>query len=409
MTPPPREPDRARAPISAGRSQPPQLPTRTRTAIAKRLRAVASTMSTAATTAMDDRLDWFGSLDASSRSWVGVVARTGIDAFIEWFAGKGSSPGEVFASAPHALARAISLHQTVDLVRTTVDSIEAQVHELIPRSERPAVLDALLIYSRDLAFAAAEVYARAAESRGAWDARFEALVVDSVVRGETDEAVLSRASALGWKAIGEVVVVVGQAPAPDIPYDGTQSRRAARRLGLDLLSALQGDRVVMVAGGAAVDERRHVAAFAELGDHFGPDAIVIGPVVDHLVDAHSSARAALSGLRAAVAWPGAPRPVEASDLLPERALNGDGHARRHLGRHIYGTLTDAGGVLTETLTTFLAQGSSVEATSRALFVHANTVRYRLRRIHEVTGFNPSDARDAYVLQMALTLGRLLAT
>ena len=48
---------------------------------------------------------------------------------------------------------------------------------------------------------------------------------------------------------------------------------------------------------------------------------------------------------------------------------------------------------------------SVEAAARALFVHANTVRYRLRRIHEVTGYSPTDPRDAYALRLALTLGR----
>ena len=398
MTPPPREmPDPSGLHLSA----------RTRNSVTKRLRTVASTMSTAATTAMDQRLDWFHTLDANSRSWVGVVARTGIDAFIEWVANpdSGASPSDIFASAPYALARSISLHQTVEMVRVTIDVFEEQVLELIPRSERQIVLHALLIYSRDLAFAAAEVYARAAESRGAWDARFEALVVDSVVRGEADENVLSRASALGWAATGRVVVAVGQAPSPDVPHDGNDTRRAARRVGLDVLSAIQGDRLVMIAGGPAIDTDP-MAAFAGLTDQFGPEAIVVGPVVDHLIDAHSSAREALSGLRAAVAWPDAPRPVATSDLLPERALNGDGHARRHLGRHIYGGLRDAGGSLLETLTTFLDHGSSVEGTSRALFVHANTVRYRLRRIHDVTGLNPSDARDAFVLRMAVTLGRL---
>ncbi len=56
---------------------------------------------------------------------------------------------------------------------------------------------------------------------------------------------------------------------------------------------------------------------------------------------------------------------------------------------------------------FLDQGLSVEATARALFVHANTVRYRLRRVHEISGYSPTDPRDAYALRLALTLGRLL--
>ena len=56
---------------------------------------------------------------------------------------------------------------------------------------------------------------------------------------------------------------------------------------------------------------------------------------------------------------------------------------------------------------FLDQGLSVEATARTLFVHANTVRYRLRRVHEISGYSPTDPRDAYALRLALTLGRLL--
>ena len=108
-----------------------------------------------------------------------------------------------------------------------------------------------------------------------------------------------------------------------------------------------------------------------------------------------------------VGWPEAPRPVSAHDLLPERALNGDGHARRALARELYDPLRQAGGGLLETLVVFLDQGLSVEAAARTLFVHANTVRYRLRRVHEITGYSPTDPRDAYALRLALTLGRLL--
>ena len=57
---------------------------------------------------------------------------------------------------------------------------------------------------------------------------------------------------------------------------------------------------------------------------------------------------------------------------------------------------------------FLDQGSSVEAAARTLFVHANTVRYRLRRVHEVTGYSPTHPREAYALRLSLTLGRLLS-
>jgi DNA-binding PucR family transcriptional regulator len=114
----------------------------------------------------------------------------------------------------------------------------------------------------------------------------------------------------------------------------------------------------------------------------------------------------VAGLRAAVAWPDAPRPVAADALLPERALAGDGHARRTLVAALYEPIADTGPVLIDTLAAYLESGSSVEAAARLLFVHPNTVRYRLRRIVDLSGLTPTDPRDAYTLRLALTLGRL---
>jgi DNA-binding PucR family transcriptional regulator len=41
-----------------------------------------------------------------------------------------------------------------------------------------------------------------------------------------------------------------------------------------------------------------------------------------------------------------------------------------------------------------------------LFVHPNTVRYRLRRVTELTSYTPSDGRDGFTLWVAVILGRL---
>src|SRR6185436_5355403 len=127
--------------------------------------------------------------------------------------------------------------------------------------------------------------------------------------------------------------------------------------------------------------------------------------VPSLEQATESARAALAGCRAAPAWPGAPTPVAADDLLPERALAGDLDARRQL-RDVYGALARAGGGLVDTLDAFFAAGGVLESAARELYVHPNTVRYRLKRVAEVTGLSPLDGRDAFALRIALTVGRL---
>ena len=70
-----------------------------------------------------------------------------------------------------------------------------------------------------------------------------------------------------------------------------------------------------------------MALATALDPHLGDGPLVVGPVVPHLFAAGRSARAAISGHGAAPAWPAAPRPVHADDLLAERALLGDLPAR----------------------------------------------------------------------------------
>ncbi|MFF0345243.1 PucR family transcriptional regulator [Kribbella sp. NPDC004875] len=393
--------------------------TRAHLARAERLQGATGALATAAMAAMDAELPWFAQLSAQDRSWIGLVAQSGISAFVEWFRdpeAHSSMPTRIFGSAPREFTRVISLHQTVDLVRTTIETIENTIGTLLPPDDVPIVHEAMQRYAREVAFAAATVYAQAAEMRGAWDARLEALLVDSVIRGEADESVRSRASALGWTGAAgttgsaEVAVVVGRAPAAEGPQIGNNTsnvadmvRHAAREAGADALCAIQGDRLVVVLGGTS----KPVEIVQKLARWFGPGPIVVGPVVKDLMSAVTSARAAVAGLRAAAAWPGAPRPVQADELLPERSLSGDGHARRQLATEVYGPLTVGDGVLLDTVSAYLDSGGSIEATARAMFIHANTVRYRLKRVADLTGYNPLDPRDAFTVRVALTLGRLL--
>lgn len=358
---------------------------------------------------MEADLDWFAELSAEDRSWVGLIVQAGIKGFVDWYSHTGEPvpasstlAAAVFGAAPQALTGVITLQQTVDLVRLSLETVETNIDAIIDPEDAPEVHGAVLRYAREVAFATAEVYARAAELRGAWDARLEALVVDSVLRGEADEAVMSRASALGWSARGGVAVVLGKAPARRTETDVFgEVRRVARAAGMDALCATQGERLVVVMG--AVDDSGKAAA--SLAGLFGDGPVVVGPVTDGLDHAHISARAAIAAHRAAAGWPEAPRPVRSSELLPERVLAGDGHARRHLVDEVYLPLLHARGTLIETLAAYLGCGSSMEATARELFVHPNTVRYRLKQVGTLTGFSPGDPRDAFALRMALVLGR----
>ena len=382
--------------------------TKTSPPTSRRVRNSGGMLAAAALRRLEDDLDWYRKLPAEDRSWIGLVAQAGINAFISWYADPQSpthSVSEIFAAAPPELTRSISLQQTVQLVRIVVDVVDAHTDQIAAPGDEQDLREAVLLYSREVAFSAAEVYARAAEVRGAWDARLEALVVDSLVRGEVDDSLRSRAAALGWTGRGACLAVSGTAGAGMDDLRAVELRRAARRAAHDCLVGIQGERVVVILGG----EGDLTAAAAALAPRFGPGAVVVGPRGHALEGAATSVQAALAGLASAPAWPDAPRPVDADDLLPERVLVGDPTARATLLRAAYEPLAAASGSLLETLAAYVAAGRSLEAAARGLYVHPNTVRYRLRKVVDLTGWDPLVAREAYVLQIALALGQLART
>ncbi len=217
--------------------------------------------------------------------------------------------------------------------------------------------------------------------------------MNAVLSGEADEGAVSRAAALGWNSPEHVCVVLGTAPDGDSELTVEAIRRASRHAKVQVLTGVLGDRLVVIAGGSD----NPLAVAKSLIGPFAAGPVVAGPVVPDLLAATRSAQAAAAGLKACSAWQDAPRPVLADDLLPERAIAGDPSAREQLVEEIYRPLEEAGSALLETLSVYLEQASSLEGAARMLFVHPNTVRYRLRRVTDVTGWSPwmYDPRSHY--------------
>lgn len=374
----------------------------------KWLRTISGELSSLTVKRLEETLPWYREMPPGRRSAVGLVAQNGISSFISWFDDPTTTPwiaSDVFGGAPRELLRSVTLQQTLQLIRCTVEVVEYRV-----KDHGEELKEAILLYSREIAFAAADVYARAAEARGLWDARLEALVVDSILSGEYDDELPSRIAALGWQGRGEVCVVVGRAPRQ---LEVDRLRRTARHLHADILIGVQGNRLVVVIGRAEpIEDEAPNSTMSfmditkELEKDFGEGHIVVGPEVPTLVDAVTSARAALAGFAVASSWRDATRPIAADDLLPERALAGDPLARATLIERIYSPLSDQSSELLTTLQSYLDNGRSIEATARDLFVHPNTVRYRLKRVTEIIGWDATGPREALILQCALIVGSI---
>ncbi|MGK2881457.1 MAG: PucR family transcriptional regulator [Mycobacterium sp.] len=373
----------------------------------RRLKQYSGQLATQAVRVMEERLPFFVDLEASQRASVHLVVQTAVVNFVEWMRDPQSDVGytvQAFEVVPQDLTRRIALRQTVDMVRVTMEFFE-EVLPLLARSDEQlvALTTGILRYSRDLAFAAASGYADAAEARGSWDSRMEANVVDAVVRGDTGPELQSRAAALNWDTTASATVVVGT-PHPDrVAFASEDVREVSARHGRAALTDVHGTWLVAILSGPLSPTDPF---FGELLEAFDDGPVIIGPTASSLSGAHVSAAEAIAGMNAVAGWSGAPRPVPARELLPERALLGDQSAVAALQVDVMRPLADAGPALTETLDAYLDSGGAIEACARKLFVHPNTVRYRLRRITDFTGRDPTIPRDAYVLRVASTLARL---
>ena len=156
---------------------------------------------------MDERLPWFRVLPAEQRSWVTLVAQAGISGYVVW----ATTPRDRSTGSP---ARSSAPRRGTWCGRSPCGarSNSSGSRSPSPRSSCPrwpptsrrsvALRDSLLRYSREVAFAAASVYAAAAETRGAWDAGWRPAWSTAIVRGEDFGSLSSRAAALDWDPTG---------------------------------------------------------------------------------------------------------------------------------------------------------------------------------------------------------------
>ncbi|MEY4321992.1 MAG: hypothetical protein RL167_720 [Actinomycetota bacterium] len=368
------------------------------------LRSITGELATATLQRLDDTLPWYRDMPPARRASVGLVAQAGISSFVAWYDDPDSQPwvaADVFSAAPRELLRSISLQETLQLIRVVVQVVEDTV---VPND--PNLRESVLLYSREIAFSAADVYARAAEARGLWDARLEALVVDSILSGEHEEELASRIAALGWRARGAVAVLIGTC-SNNIDLDAM--RRSGRKNSADLLLGIHGNRLIAVVGRVeelAAKQKSFAELALSLKPHFSSGALVLGPEVTSISEAHNSARAALAGFAVMKNWDKPSGVLLADDLLAERALAGDMLAKTTLVEKIFKPLSAHSPELLQTLTAYLESGRSLETTARVLFVHANTVRYRLKKISEIIGWDATGSREAFILQVAIVLGSM---
>lgn len=253
--------------------------------------------------------------------------------------------------------------------------------------------------------------------------QFGADLIEELVAADRDEArVASRLMRLGYDlspgrrhvviALGgrdaKTLCAIGEALARDLAW--IAGREAASTLGV----AYREHYLCLLSFEATAGERRVRHWVQELASRMP------GPCCDLGV---SRVSADLSGLAAGVeqavaAWSlggriaGRASPFYWEDLGLYRLLAGlrDQADLRRFYDETLGVLvaydTAHNTDLVPTLEAFFEQNANASQTARALYVHRNTLNYRLQRIAEITGLDLDDADARLALQLALKVHRL---
>lgn len=129
-------------------------------------------------------------------------------------------------------------------------------------------------------------------------------------------------------------------------------------------------------------------------------AIGVGGVSQDLTSAHESCREATDAVAVALAGRHTNQAVAFDDVLLEILLGREPALATRLVDSRIGALRDHPHLI-QTLEALVACDHSQSAVAKALFVHPNTVTYRIRRIQQLTGFDPLVMSD--FIQMATAL------
>ncbi|MBV9291440.1 MAG: helix-turn-helix domain-containing protein [Frankiales bacterium] len=244
-------------------------------------------------------------------------------------------------------------------------------------------------------------------------------LASALLAGEPAEGIAARLGA--QIADAYVVVAIRLAAHPDEAEKGVGGAIAARRKVRRVQAALDafaGEPVLSLlepGGGAALlpttaDDAAALAdrlpeLVAQLREASGADALAGGAVAHRSGDVVRAARQAGDVVRLARSLGKPPDGYQLRDVLLEYQLTRPSDATEELLRLL--DPLDRNPDLPHTLEVYLANDLDRRRTAAALHVHPNTLDYRLRRIVELTGLDPSTTRGLQLLGAALAARRLV--
>jgi sugar diacid utilization regulator/DNA-binding CsgD family transcriptional regulator len=252
------------------------------------------------------------------------------------------------------------------------------------------------------------------QSLGESQARARSNLVLDLVAGQDGPAILGRAQALGYdlsRAHRVVTIECGVSGNEEIDVFLHAVARAAAAARVGSLLAARTNHVIVLADTDARWDRFHAGVVAELRGT--GCSIGVGARCEGVAEFPRSYRESQLALRIQKAVGGAAHVTVFDDLGVYQVLSAetDMSSMEAFVHDWLGALLDYdavhGAQLVTTLSEYLESGGSYDTSATALSVHRSTLKYRLRRIREVSGYDLGVPDNQFNLQLATRAWRTL--
>ncbi|WP_095938202.1 PucR family transcriptional regulator [Streptomyces sp. Tue6028] len=351
----------------------------------------------------------YAALDDSRLPEVRAIAAWGVDRLLHlWVTDGALEPADLRRFRGIAAARAADGRPVQAVLRAYRVAATVLTDEIAARAPGLAAADAfalarMLLTALDtLSEEMATAYAVTSEDLAGDRDRALRLLLDDLIAGRhaSAGALTDRSARLGVQLPEPYCLLVAETQepgGPDLSYEAaTELLDELGGTGTSL-STIRGSRAVLMFSAAAVGR-----AGALLARRAWRGCAVTGEGLDRVAVAHRLAADALDTAPAHAHRPGGLLTDADAQVLALLA----GHpaaAPDHIARLVLGPLTDPDQRhLLEALTAYIDAGSA-SAAARALHLHPQSLRYRLRRIRELTARDPRDPWHRLTLDVARTV------
>ncbi|MFD8737407.1 PucR family transcriptional regulator [Streptomyces sp. NPDC059618] len=362
--------------------------------------------------AVHEQVPVYAALDDSRLPEVRAIAAWGLERLLHLWATDGTlGPADLRRFRGIASARAADGRPVRAVLRAYRVAGTVLTDEVAARAPRLAAADAfalarMLLVSLDtLSEEMATAYAATSEDLAGDRNRALRLLLDDLIAGRHASvgALTDRSARLGIQLPDPCCLLVAEPAAADRPDPAHGT--AADLLGelappggeVTSLATVRGSRAVLLLPLAASARVAEV-----LGERSWRGCVVTGESLDRIALAHRLAADALDTAPAHAHRSGhvlTDADAQVLALLAGRPAATPGH----IARLVLGPLTEpVQAHLLDALTAYIDSGSA-NAAARALHLHPQSLRYRLRRVRELTGRDPRDPWHRLTLDIARTV------